>query len=85
MGAQSIDPSVSHAVGELLLLPPRHGGRERVRERLAESRPAGEPWSYRFFIELEGAADSSSVREAMAAAREGATVRVLGSYPRWTA
>ena len=50
-----------------------------------ESRPAGEPWSYRFFIELEDAADAPSVREALAAAREGASVRVLGSYPRWSA
>jgi hypothetical protein len=46
-----------------------------------ESRPAGEPWSYRFFIELEGAADAAPVRDALAAARESATVRVLGSYP----
>lgn len=50
-----------------------------------ESRPAGEPWSYRFFIELDGAADADPVRQALAAAREAAAVRVLGSYPRWHA
>jgi prephenate dehydratase len=42
-----------------------------------ESRPAGEPWSYRFFIELDGAADASPVREALAAARENTAVHVL--------
>jgi len=51
-----------------------------------ESRPAGQPWSYRFFLELEGAADASPVRGALADARAHATsLRVLGSYPRWPA
>jgi prephenate dehydratase/chorismate mutase/prephenate dehydratase len=49
-----------------------------------ESRPAEQPWSYRFFLELDGAADASPVREALADARAHATsLRVLGSYPRW--
>jgi prephenate dehydratase len=51
-----------------------------------ESRPADEPWSYRFFVELEGADDDPPVRDALAEARESAAmVRVLGSYPRWYA
>ena len=49
-----------------------------------ESRPDVEPWSYRFFIELDGAADAPEVRQALEEAEESATVlRVLGSYPRW--
>ncbi len=51
-----------------------------------ESRPAEHPWSYRFFLELDGAADTEPVREALREAREHAvTLRVLGSYPRWHA
>jgi chorismate mutase/prephenate dehydratase len=49
-----------------------------------ESRPAGQPWSYRFFLELEGAAATPPVREALAhAAGHASSLRVLGSYPRW--
>lgn len=51
-----------------------------------ESRPADEPWSYRFFVELDGRADEQPVREALADAGASATaLRVLGSYPRWHA
>lgn len=51
-----------------------------------ESRPADEPWSYRFFIELDGGAHAEPVRAALAEAREASTaLRVLGSYPRWHA
>ena len=49
-----------------------------------ESRPAEQPWSYRFFLELEGAAGDPPVAESLARARRHAvSVRVLGSYPRW--
>lgn len=48
-----------------------------------ESRPAGEPWTYRFFIELDADARATPAREALAEVREYApNLRVLGSYPR---
>lgn len=48
-----------------------------------ESRPAGEPWTYRFFMELDADAFSAPVAEALADVREHAShLRVLGSYPR---
>jgi prephenate dehydratase len=50
-----------------------------------ESRPAEEPWSYRFFIELDGAAGDPPLERALEEARAIAIVRVLGSYPRWHA
>ncbi|HEX6751687.1 MAG TPA: prephenate dehydratase [Longimicrobium sp.] len=51
-----------------------------------ESRPAEQPWSYRFFLEIDGGAELSPVREALADAHENsASLRVLGSYPRWLA
>jgi prephenate dehydratase/chorismate mutase/prephenate dehydratase len=50
-----------------------------------ESRPAGEPWTYRFFIELDADALSTPAREALAEVRGYApNLRVLGSYPRST-
>jgi prephenate dehydratase len=50
-----------------------------------ESRPAGEPWTYRFFIELDADAHSTPAREALAEVRGYApNLRVLGSYPRST-
>jgi prephenate dehydratase len=49
-----------------------------------ESRPAGEPWTYRFFVELEVDAASRVAREALEEVQQhAATLRVLGSYPRW--
>jgi prephenate dehydratase len=49
-----------------------------------ESRPGEQPWTYRFFMELDGSLDAEPVRIALADARAHATsVRVLGSYPRW--
>ncbi|HEX2208237.1 MAG TPA: prephenate dehydratase [Longimicrobium sp.] len=49
-----------------------------------ESRPAGQPWSYRFFLDVDGAAGASPLREALDHARRAAqSLRVLGSYPRW--
>ncbi len=47
-----------------------------------ESRPDTEPWTYRFFMELSGAADSDAVAEAIEDARRTAPqVKVLGSFP----
>jgi prephenate dehydratase/chorismate mutase/prephenate dehydratase len=54
--------------------------------RRLESRPTGEPWTYRFFIEFDhGVGD----KHADAAIREigarSATARLLGTFPRWGA
>lgn len=60
----------------------KHG----VNVRRFESRPTGEPWSYRFFIEFDhqvgDEAAEAVVREISAAAGE---TRLLGTYPRWGA
>ena len=49
-----------------------------------ESRPTGEPWSYRFFVEIDHAAGHPSARAAIATVRQVTeSLRVLGSYPRW--
>lgn len=60
----------------------RHG----VNVRRIESRPTGEPWSYRFFIEFDhqvGDDDAEAVVRDMAAA--AGETRLLGTYPRWEA
>ncbi|HUF50026.1 MAG TPA: ACT domain-containing protein [Longimicrobiales bacterium] len=49
-----------------------------------ESRPTGEPWTYRFFMELDADLGSADAEAALRAVQEtGAAVRSLGSYPRW--
>ncbi len=49
-----------------------------------ETRPTGEPWSYRFFLEFDHAFGEpvfeTVITEMAAAAR---TMRRLGTYPRW--
>jgi len=51
-----------------------------------ESRPGAQPWSYRFFIELDAPADAPAVVEALAAAAPHASqVHVLGTFRRWLA
>jgi prephenate dehydratase len=48
-----------------------------------ESRPAGEPWSYRFFIEFDADATSPEALKALDRARqESLSLQVLGSFPR---
>jgi prephenate dehydratase len=51
-----------------------------------DSRPTGEPWSYRFFIEFDhqtgDAAAEAVVRDIAASAGD---VRLLGTYPRFGA
>lgn len=50
-----------------------------------ESRPlGGSPWEYRFYLDIEAAAEDSAVRDALEEMNEfTAHVQVLGSYPRW--
>jgi prephenate dehydratase len=54
--------------------------------RRVDSRPTGEPWSYRFFIEFDhqtgDAAAEAVVRDIAKAAGD---VRLLGTYPRFDA
>jgi prephenate dehydratase len=50
------------------------------------ARPAGEPWSYRFFVEFDhqvgDAAADAVVNDIAGLATEA---RMLGTYPRWGA
>ncbi|MEX2584216.1 MAG: prephenate dehydratase [Gemmatimonadota bacterium] len=49
-----------------------------------ESRPAGEPWTYRFFIEFDADAGSPAAEQALAEIHARAVnLQVLGTYPRW--
>jgi len=60
----------------------RHG----VNVRRIETRPAGEPWSYRFFVEFDhqvGDEDAEAVVREVAGRAHA--VRLLGTYPRWSA
>lgn len=79
----------------LITTPNVPGALLRVLEPLAEhginmskleSRPAEEPWHYRFFLELDHPAGDPSLDAALEQLR-GATesLRVLGSYSRWRA
>ncbi len=44
-----------------------------------ESRPGETPWTYRFFLELEGAVSDANVAAALAGLFDAASVKVLGS------
>jgi prephenate dehydratase len=49
-----------------------------------ESRPTGEPWTYRFFLELEHAAGDESVSLALDAVRQASrSFRLLGTVAVW--
>lgn len=71
---------VPGALLEALAPLARHG----VNVRRIETRPTGEPWSYRFFVEFDhqvgDAAADALVREIAVLAHE---VRLVGTYPRW--
>jgi prephenate dehydratase len=46
-----------------------------------ESRPTGEPWSYRFIVEIEHAAGESAMTHALRAVREMVqSCRIVGTY-----
>ncbi|TNE84087.1 MAG: prephenate dehydratase [Deltaproteobacteria bacterium] len=67
------------ALGRVLAAFAKH----RVDLSKLESRPiVGEPWRYRFYLDIEGHAASSPVAAALDEARAECTeLRVLGSYP----
>jgi len=68
------------ALGEILGRFGAHG----VNLAKLESRPIpGRPWEYRFYLDLDGHAESAPVIEALAEIRRLTTeLRVLGTYPR---
>ena len=68
------------ALGEVLSELSRHG----VNLTKLESRPMpGQPWQYRFYLDLEGHAASERVAAALEALRDHTReLRVLGTYPR---
>jgi prephenate dehydratase len=87
--------SVAARTALLIATPNVPGALLRVLEPLAanginmsklESRPADEPWHYRFFLELDHPASDPSLTAALDELR-GATesLRVLGTYARWIA
>jgi prephenate dehydratase len=93
----SCEPETGVAARTALLIttPNVPGALLRVLEPLAahginmsklESRPAEEPWHYRFFLELDHPASDPSLAAALDQLR-GATesLRVLGTYARWIA
>jgi prephenate dehydratase len=73
---------VPGALLEALAPLARHG----INVRRIETRPTGEPWSYRFFVEFDhqvgDAAADALVREVATLSHE---VRLVGTYPRWAA
>jgi prephenate dehydratase len=50
-----------------------------------ESRPlGGRPWEYRFYLDVEVGESDDAFRDALEGFKEyTASVKVLGSYPRW--
>lgn len=79
----------------LITTPNVPGALLRVLEPLAaheinmsklESRPAEEPWHYRFFLELDHAAADPALSAALQQLRSVTeSLRVLGTYSRWIA
>lgn len=57
-----------------------------VNLRRIDTRPTGEPWSYRFFVELDHEVGNVHVEGALRAiARVTAAMRLVGTFPRWKA
>ena len=60
--------------------------RNRINMSKLESRPAEEPWHYRFFLELDHPAGDPGLDTAIVQLREATeSLRVLGTYSRWRA
>jgi prephenate dehydratase len=92
---RALDRGIAARTALLITTPNVPGALLRVLEPLAanginmsklESRPADEPWHYRFFLELDHPAGDPSLISALEQLR-GATesLRVLGTYSRWLA
>jgi chorismate mutase/prephenate dehydratase len=92
---RALDRGVAARTALLITTPNVPGALLRVLEPLAvnginmsklESRPADEPWHYRFFLELDHPAADPALDAALEQLR-GATesLRVLGTYARWLA
>lgn len=77
--------TIGDAPGSLLnVLTPlsTHG----VSIRRLESRPTGEPWTYRFFIEFDhGVGDEHANAVIREIGERSAAARLLGTFPRWGA
>jgi prephenate dehydratase len=57
-----------------------------VNLRRIDTRPTGEPWSYRFFVEFDHEVGNAHVESALEdIMREMADVRIVGTFPRWKA
>ncbi len=57
-----------------------------VNLRRLESRPTGDPWSYRFFVEFDHEVGNPHVERALEDLRSHtAAVRIVGTYARWQA
>ncbi len=55
-----------------------------VNLRRLESRPTGDPWSYRYFVEFDHEVGNPHVTGALAALHNStAAVRLVGTFPRW--
>lgn len=55
-----------------------------VNLRRIDTRPTGEPWSYRFFVEIDHEIGNVKADAALrAVARASAAMRFVGTFPRW--
>ena len=92
---RSLVPETPARTALLVTTPNVPGALLRVLEPLAaheinmsklESRPADEPWHYRFFLELDHSAGDPSLAAALGQLRSATeSLRVLGTYSRWLA
>jgi prephenate dehydratase len=90
-----LDRGAAARTALLITTPNVPGALLRVLEPLAanginmsklESRPADEPWHYRFFLELDHSAADPSLTAALEQLRDATeSLRVLGTYSRWLA
>jgi prephenate dehydratase len=79
----AVPPNVPGALVRLLL-PFAEAG---LNLNTVESRPTGDPWAYRFYVEVEHAAGDARLDAALRAARRAAgdgpgALRVLGTFAR---
>lgn len=76
----------THDVPGALLVALQPFADHHVNLRRIDTHPAGEPWSYRFFVEFDHEIGNPHVAAALAAVgRKAAAMRVIGTFPRWNA